>query len=192
MNSRRFRGSLCAALLLGAAVLLAVLAAAGCASNEPELAETKAAAAEDGAALPDGLLSSVHMGDPRAVPQLLEGFYGLEQGVWRWTARKFSVAIQAPSGGSGQDSQLEFKFSIPEAVISRVGALTLTARVNGTDIGSESYQKSGEYAFSKPVSASALKSGEAVKVEFELDKALPPGEADQRELGLVAVSVALK
>jgi hypothetical protein len=189
MNSRRFRRSNRPLRL--AALVLAMLAAAGCPSNEPELAETKGEAPADGAALPDGLLSSVHMGDPRAVPQLLDGFYGLEQGVWRWTARKFSVALQAPSG-SGQDSRLEFKFSIPEAVISRVGPLTLSARVNGAEVGSESYQKSGEYAFSKPVPAGAIRSGEAVKVEFELDKALQPGEADKRELGLVAVSVALK
>jgi hypothetical protein len=190
MNSRRFRSSPWAARLMGA-LLLAILVSAGCPGNEPELAQTNGEAPENGAALPDGLLSSVHMGDPRAVPQLLEGFYGLEQGVWRWTARKFSVALQAPTG-AGQDSQLEFKFSIPEAVIARVGALTLTARVNGAGVGSESYQKAGEYVFAKPVPADALNSGEAVKVEFELDKALPPGEADQRELGLVAVSVALK
>lgn len=174
------------------AALLAVVLLAGCPSNEPELAAPQSEPPESAAALPDGLLSSVHMGDPRAVPQLLEGFYGLEQGVWRWTARKFVVALQAPAGGAGQQTQLEFKFTLPEAVIARLNAVTLTARVNGAGVGSESYPQPGEYVFAKPVPASALQGGEAVKVEFELDKALPPGEADKRELGLVAVSVALK
>jgi hypothetical protein len=188
MNSGGLGGSVAALVL---AVALAVLLLAGCPSNAPELAESKNETPES-AALPDGLLSSAHMGDPRAVPQLLEGFYGLEQGVWRWTARKFSVALQAPAGGAGQESQLEFKFTLPEAVISRLSSVTLTARINGTDVGSESYQAQGEYVFTKPVPAGVLAGGEAVKVEFELDKALPPGDADKRELGLVAVSVALK
>jgi hypothetical protein len=189
MNSRGGSSSRRAATVL--AVLLAVLLLAGCPSNEPELATPQGEAAGN-AAPPDGLLSSVHMGDPQAVPQLLEGFYGVEQGVWRWTARKFVVALQAPSGGAGQETQLEFKFAVPEAVITRLEAVTLTARVNGTAVGSESYQQPGEYVFTKPVPASLLEGGEAVKVEFELDKALPPGESDKRELGLVAVSVALK
>jgi hypothetical protein len=187
MNSGSLGRSVAAPALT---VALAALLLAGCPSNAPELADTKHETPES-AALPGGLLSSVHMGDPRAVPQLLEGFYGLEQGVWRWTARKFSVALQAPAGG-GQETQLEFKFTLPEAVMSRLGSVTLTARINNAGVGSESYQKQGEYVFTKPVPAGVLAGGEAVKVEFELDKALPPGDADKRELGLIAVSVALK
>jgi len=175
------------------ALLIASLLLPGCPSNEPELAqppqsETAESAAE---ALSEGLLSSVHMGDPAATTQLLEGFYGLEQGVWRWTARKFSVALQPPAG-SGQDTQLEFKFTLPEAVIGRLKAVTITARVNGADIGSETYDQPGDQVFAKTVPANALRGDGAMKVEFELDKALPPGEADKRELGVVAISVALK
>jgi hypothetical protein len=176
-----------------AALPLVVLLLAGCPSNEPELATPLSETPEGAAATtPAGLLSSVHMGDPQAVPQLLEGFYGIEQGVWRWTARKFVVALQSPSGAAGQETELEFKFTLPDAVISRLGGVTLTARVQGTDLGSEPYQQPGEYIYAKPVPAGVLADGEAVKVEFELDKALPPGEADKRELGLVAISVALK
>jgi hypothetical protein len=178
------------AALLAALLLTTVLLLPGCASNEPELAPESEAA--ENPAAPEGLLSSAHMGDPRAAPQLIEGFYGLEQGVWRWTARKFVVALQAPSGGAGQDTQLEFSFTLPETVISRLQAITLTARSNGTEIGSETYTQPGEYVFTKPVPAALLQGGGAIKVEFELDKALPPGDADKRELGLVAVSVALK
>lgn len=188
MNSSSLAGPRRTAPLLacGLALLLA-----GCPSNEPELATPQGEAAQS-EALPDGLLSSVHMGDPRATPQLLDGFYGLEQGVWRWTARKFTVAVQAPAGGAGQETQLEFKFTLPEAVISQLKSVTLTARVNGVEVGSETYQEQGEYVFAKPVPPNQLAGGEAVKVEFEMDRALPPGEADKRELGLVAVSVALK
>ncbi len=175
---------------LAVALLAVALLLAGCASNEPDLASPENETAQG--ATPDGLLSSAHMGDPRAAPQLLEGFYGLEQGVWRWTAKKFVVALQAPSGVEGQNTELEFSFTLPESVISRLKQIKLTARVNGTEVGSETYAQPGEYVFTKPVPAGLLRGGEAAKVEFELDKALPPGEADKRELGLVAVSVALK
>jgi hypothetical protein len=131
------------------------------------------------------------MGDPAAAAQLLEGFYGIEQGVWRWTAKKFVVALDAPAA-PGQDLQLEFKFTLPEAVAGRLQNVTLSARVNGADLGSETYDQAGDHLFAKPVPAAAVQDGEALKVEFELDKALPPSEADKRELGIVALSVALK
>lgn len=191
MNSRGLADLPLTAQVL--ALLLAALLLPGCPSNEPELAQPpQSETAEDAPATPaGGLLSSVHMGDPAAEPQLLEGFYGLEQGVWRWTARKFVVAAQAPAG-AGQGTMLEFKFTLPDAVIGRLKAVTLTARVNGAELGSETYEQAGEHIFEKPVPATALEGDDAAKVEFELDKALPPTEADQRELGLVAISVALK
>ena len=175
------------------ALLLASLLLLACPSNEPELAQPPQSETEESAAVtPSGeLLSSVHMGDPAAEAQLLEGFYGLEQGVWRWTAKKFVVAVEAPAGAA-QGTQLEFKFTLPEAVIGRLNSVTLTARVNGADVGSQTYDQAGELVFEKPVPAEAFEGGGAAKVEFELDKALPPTEADKRELGLVAISVALK
>jgi hypothetical protein len=174
-----------------AALLLASLLLAGCPSNEPELAQAPQSEAPPSAAeAPAGaLLSSVHMGDPAAAAQLLEGFYGVEQGVWRWTARKFSVALQPPAGSA--DTQIEFKFTLPAAVATRLKSVTLTARVNGAEIGRETYEQAGDHVFTKPVPAASLQGG-AVNVEFELDKALPPTESDQRELGVVAISVALK
>jgi hypothetical protein len=36
-----------------------------------------------------------------------------------------------------------------------------------------------------------LLSDDAVRVDFRLDKALPPGDADKRELGVVASSAGL-
>jgi hypothetical protein len=121
---------------------------------------------------------------------LLEGFYGVEQGAWRWTAKKFVAALKPPPAAS-TGTQLELKFTIPEVVTSKLGPVTLTARVNGTELGSETYGRQGEQVFLKPVPASALEH-DIAKIEFELDKALPPGETDQRELGLVASSIALK
>jgi hypothetical protein len=191
MNPRGLRSLPLLAELL--ALLVAGLLLAGCPSNEPELAQPpQSEAPETPGEAPSGeLLASVHMGDPAAAAQLLEGFYGIEQGVWRWTAKKFVVALDAPAA-PGQDLQLEFKFTLPEAVAGRLQNVTLSARVNGADLGSETYDQAGDHLFAKPVPAAAVQDGEALKVEFELDKALPPSEADKRELGIVALSVALK
>ncbi len=173
------------------ALAIVALSLTACPSNEPELGSPGGPLAEAPQGQPAELLSSVHMADPRATAQLLGGFYGLEQGAWRWTARKFSVALKPPPVAEGEGAHLELKLTLPDAVIDRQKSLTLSATANGAALGSETFSKPGDYVFAKPVPPEAL-TGEAVKVEFELDKALGPGESDQRELGLVAASVALK
>lgn len=174
-----------------AGILIATLLFAGCPSNEPEFGSVEPAPSEAVPPDPQDFRSSVHMADPSAEPQLLEGFYGVEQGAWRWTARKFVAALKPPPAAASAATELELKFTIPEVVTTTLGAITLTARVNGVEIGRESYDHHGEQTFVKPVPASAMQQDTA-KVEFELDKALPPGATDQRELGLVASSIALK
>ncbi len=173
------------------ALAIIVLSLTACPSNEPELGSPGGPLGEAPPSQPAELLSSVHMADPRATAQLLAGFYGLEQGAWRWTARKFSVALKPPPVAPGEQVHLELKLTLPEGLIDRQKSITLSAAANGVALGSETYTKPGDYVFSKPVPAEAL-TGEAVKVECELDKALAPSESDQRELGLVAASVALK
>ena len=86
---------------------------------------------------------------------------------------------------------IELTFSIAEASISRLGPLTLTATLNGSALGSETYDQAGDCIFTKPVPAEVLAS-ETIEAAFELDKALPPTGSDLRELGVIAVSVALK
>jgi hypothetical protein len=169
---------------LGVALLLA-----GCPHNAPELAQPR-----DGAATAaEGFVSSLHMADQRqSERQLLEGFHRLEQGVWRWTARRFSVGLLPPPGSGGQDVQLEFHLVVPEIVISHLGAVTLSAWINGAAAGGETFVKPGEHVFVRPVPAGVLREGEVAKIEFELDKSFWPDEPPKRELGVIAVSVALK
>jgi hypothetical protein len=69
--------------------------------------------------------------------------------------------------------------------------VTIHATVNGTALPSETYTKSGEYTYSHDVPPNVI-SGEAVKVEFAMDRALPPTGADQRELGLVVSVVGFE
>jgi len=177
---------------LGVGLSVALLLA-GCPRNTPELALPRDGAAGIPETAPEEFLSSVHMADARRTErQLLEGFHRLEQGVWRWTGRKFSAGLLPPPGSGGKDVQLELHLVVPEIVISRLGAVTLSARMNGAPVGNETFAKPGEYRFVRPAPAGVLREGEVAKIEFKLDKAFWPDEPPKRELGVIAVSVALK
>ncbi len=137
------------------------------------------------------LASVVNMADARASVQLLKGFHDVEGNAWRWTMGKFSVTLRPPLNASQKGATLVVKMSIPEAIMGQVKSTTLTANVNGAAIAGETYTKAGEYTYSRDVPASAL-SADAVTVDFALDKFLPPGVADQRELGVVVSSIGFE
>lgn len=133
--------------------------------------------------------SVIGMADAAASSQLLSGFYGVESGSWRWTARRFSVLLRAPDGAVGS-VELTVKFIIPPVQIQRLGSMTLAATVDRQELTPETYSTAGEVAYRRTVPASALVS-EAVPVSFEFDKALAPSSADARELAAIAVSASL-
>jgi hypothetical protein len=139
---------------------------------------------------PVAALSDLKMSDPQAEPQLVHGFYRVESGSWRWTASKFAVILRWPEGSAQQGALLEFKFSLPEVIVNKFGPVTLSAKINGTALHSQTYSKPGDYIYASPIAAEAPSTGQA-NLEFSTDKAMPPSNADKRELALVAVSVAL-
>ncbi len=162
-----------------------ILLAAGCSSHR----DSGVTVVHEEAPAPK-LASVVQVADPAAAIQLLQGFHEVEQGSWRWTQKQFSLLLKTPPGGA-RGATLELKFALPEPVVARLGAVTLTASVSGSPLGPQTYTRPGDHVYSRTVPPAAL-AGEAVKVEFHLDKALPPGGADGRELGLVVSSVGLE
>ncbi|MBZ5604894.1 MAG: hypothetical protein LAO79_21570 [Acidobacteriia bacterium] len=137
-----------------------------------------------------GVASVVNVADARTAAQLTRGFHNVEADAWRWTQKNFSVALRPPKGSDQQGATLQMSFSIPETISNRLGAITLSARVNGVDVGSQTYDKSGDAVFRKEVPANAL-GAEVVAVDFSLDKALPPTDQDSRELGIVVTTIGL-
>ena len=140
---------------------------------------------------PEMLSSVVNTADPAVAPQLIRGFHQIEQGSWRWTAGKFSVAFKPPAGSGAQGGQVVLRCSVPEALIRRVGDATLTATVNGGTLGSQTWKSAGEYTFTAPIPAAQLDT-ETVTVDFSLDKFLSAGQAEARELGLIVTSIAVE
>ena len=119
--------------------------------------------------------------------RLLRGFYDGTVG-WKWTARQFAVAIDAPPPRD-QPTLLILDFTVPSELIDAVGAATLTARVNGQQVGKQRYDKAGRFYLHLNVPASAVAQTPA-QVEFELDKATKD-PATGRELGIIVVGVSL-
>lgn len=177
---RRLNGS---SLLAPVAALL--LCAPGC-ERKPQKVEVQATEEEA-----QELESMVHVADPRASLQLVRGFHDVEQNAWRWTMAKFSVTLRPPAGAAQKGATLRLNLTVPDPVIQRLKAISLRANVQGVPLEAETYFKPGNYAFTRDVPARAL-TGDAVTVDFWLDKSLPPGSVDQRELGVVVSSVGFE
>lgn len=136
------------------------------------------------------LATFLHVADPKTSFQLLEGFYALEGNTWRWTAKKFSVVLRAPAAAEQKGATLKLKLNIPEAVASRIGPQTLTAEAGGITLAPQRFETAGDYEYVRDVPPHAFRRDSLI-VNFALDKALPPGDVDQRELGIIVVSVGL-
>lgn len=114
--------------------------------------------------------------------EFLDGWHALENGAWRWTARRFSAVVPVASPGAGT---LEFRFHLPEALLASAGPVTLAAAVNGAALTSERFDTAGEQVYVRRLPVDALRGGE-VRVDFELDRALTGSGDDHRELGVQA------
>jgi hypothetical protein len=137
------------------------------------------------------MASMVHVGDPKMAAQLVGGFYGIEANAWRWTARRFAVALRPPLGAAAKGAVLTLKLTVPPVVIEKERSVTLSAAIGGSALPPETYSKAGEYTYRRTVPAGAL-GGDTVRVDFELDKAMPPSGGDERELGIVVLSAGLE
>lgn len=138
-----------------------------------------------------GLATIVHVADPRASLQLVRGFHEVEQNAWRWTMGKFAVTLRPPRNAAQRGASVQLKFSIPEPVIERLKTITLSAKAGGLDLAPETYGKPGEYTYARDVPGARL-AGDAVLVEFALDRYLPVGAVDQRELGVVVSTIGFE
>jgi hypothetical protein len=138
----------------------------------------------------DGLASVISVADPADSAQIVRGFSNVEADAWRWSTSKFSVVLRPPPGAAQNGAKLELNFTLHEAVVGKLGPVTLSAAVNGTPVAPETFSQGGDFVYSHDVPASALGS-DVVTVEFSTDKALPPTEKDKRELALIVKSIGL-
>lgn len=166
------------------ALLLCTLAAPACKSKKrrPPLEQTTSK---------NGLSSMLQVADPQVNLQLLKGFYDVEGGSWRWTARSFSAALRVPKNASRNGATLVLKFVIPDVLIQKLNSIQLSANVNGVALPPQEYSRPGDYTYSRDVPAAAFPA-DAVRVDFSLDKTLPPTPSDKRELGVIVSAIGFE
>ena len=161
-----------------------VLCVTACRKTEPDLS---AFTEEE----PPHLSSLIHVADPLVASQLLSGWHQVEQNAWRWTARNFAAVLRPPPGSADLGAILQFRLVVPEPVIKQLKFVTLSASIPGLRLSPETYRQPCEAAYARDIPPRTL-SGDSVRVDFALDKAIPPSQGDGRELGVIAFSLALE
>jgi len=164
-------------------VLSLAIAPAGCKRHRRVMVRT----VEEGPAL----VSVVATADPHVAAQLVSGFYGVEQNSWRWTAGRFSVLLRPPRTAAANGAVLQLKFAIPDVALAKMKAVSVSAYVNGTALAPESYTQAGQFIYSRDVPGNLL-AGDVARVDFSLDKTIPPSAGDRRELGVVVSLVGFQ
>ena len=117
------------------------------------------------------------LANPWMEAALEEGWHEMEAGAWRWTRRAFSVSLR-PTGSAGV---LNFRFTLPDAILQAVGPLRLRAEVNGVLLKECKYDSAGEQHYMQPILPAPVASG-WISIRFELNKGL--ASPDGRELGV--------
>lgn len=108
---------------------------------------------------------------PQARTQLVDGWHQLENDAWRWTKRRFSIAVEPGY------RILRLKVTVPESV-----ATPLTLSAAGA---AHEFPRRGDYECRIQLPRSA----QETVVELELDHALEPDAQDNRERGIIVRGV---
>lgn len=131
------------------------------------------------------LLSSCY-GRTRA--ELLHGWHAPENEGWRWTAREFAIRLTAGEPGT-EPHKVTLTLYVPEGLATENAPLVLEGCTAGQSLGHESFDKPGEYSYSRLLPPRI--GGDGWVVEFRLNRALSPDEGDARERGIIVAGCDL-
>jgi hypothetical protein len=135
------------------------------------------------------LLSTIQMNDAAAAPQLLSGFYAVENNAWRWTSGKFSVSLRTPPAAQN-GATVALAFTVPEVIIQKLGKIKVTMSAAGKELKSQEYDTAGPYVLSGDIPAGPQLRADSITVDFTVNKTTQP-DGDKRELAIVANSVSI-
>ncbi len=103
--------------------------------------------------------SVVRIADPSTSEQLLRGFYGRENGSWRWTAPKFTVALGVPPSAPKLGAALALDFTLPDASVRELKRITIGASVGGEKLSPETFDTPGAHEYRREIPAAAFDEG---------------------------------
>jgi hypothetical protein len=135
--------------------------------------------------------SMIRVADPRIATRLVKGFYATDNPYWRWTAREFSIILNPPKDAANRGAVLVLRYAIVEAVLASVKTMDLSIAVDGVALPRQHYDKSGQFTLRLDVPPAVFRF-DPVRVDFTLDKALPPGGREARELGIIVSEVGFE
>lgn len=118
--------------------------------------------------------------------ECLRGWHNIEEPGWRWTEQRFSVAVQS----RGKARRLHLDLELPDSHFQALGPIGLCSSVAGVEVGRSLLSAPGSHTHVCNLAACAHL--EQVHVEFCLDKALPAGSVEARELGIIATGIRLE
>jgi hypothetical protein len=136
--------------------------------------------------LPDERLS---MQDLRSDDRLT-GFYPPEEGGFRWTKREFSARLGF-SLPDASGARLVLRLYIPDNAIQTLGPMTLSARIGTHALVHQTWSQAGSHIYRRDLDP-ALVAADPIRVDFALDKSLPPRGSDARELGIIVREISLE
>ena len=113
--------------------------------------------------------------------ELLRGWHESEETGWRWTERVFAARVR---GGH----TLTMRFYIAEESIRRLSRLMLRATVDGRPLEPAVYDTPGMATYVRELPGA----NDDVTVEFALDRALEPEEADSRQRGVIVAAIDVR
>ena len=117
--------------------------------------------------------------------RMVDGFYpGTAE--WLWTAPKFVLLLDPAK--DALPSYLEIEFNVPDELISSSPVVTVTAKVNGTEVARQSYNKAGRNVISVEVPGGPLKRKPA-EVEFVTDHSF---SENGKQKALIFLAAGLK
>ena len=102
------------------------------------------------------------------------------------------MLLRPPRTAATKGAVLQLKFAIPDVSLAKLKAMSLSAYVNGTALRSGDLHTSGAVHLSAATSPPTCWRDDVVRIDFSLDKTMPPSAADRRELGVVASMVGLQ
>ena len=140
---------------------------------------------------PPPAASTVAVADEATRRQLVEGFYDVENGAWRWTGKHFAVDLGVPADARRNGATLLLKFTLTAPLVEDPRGVMISGKVGDYGFPPQKFSATGTFQMESAVPASAFQT-DRVRAEFSLDRSFKPGGADIRELGIIAHSVALE
>ena len=139
---------------------------------------------------PAALASMIVISDPSTSSQLLRGFYPLDQPAWRWTAPRFTVALQSPPHARDNGAWLVLRYTVLEQFIATLKKITINAKFGDLAMAPEIVTTAGNREYRRELPPTAF-TKESTYADFTVDPFLKP-EGDGRELALIVTAVGLE